>query len=501
MLGTSRSSAEVAVELPFTIVFEPPSWSELRALLRMRGHWVAGLIVALTIGTAYLLSTVARADAVAANALVPLALTSQPPGASVWVDGRESGVTPVALSVAPGPHALVLKARAALETRYALDVPKEGGRTFEAVLWRTQPGMTRLRAALPGATLADARLLEDGQVGLSISLPPGRELQAWRLDPPSGGVEPVLTNVAGQRLTFSPDGRHVAYVGSEIGPATTNPTAFNAGRASANLVWLTAADGSAAPMAAWRAPLESAEQLVDVSWSPKADRLLAVSQQDLAGGATRSRLWLLDADGEHARLVLSLPSEVVPGSAAWSPDGQAVGFVAHAGELNALCLLRTDGTFRYVADLDPSAAAPVGFPPLAWSADSQQMAFVAPHQHPPGSGLGWLQPDPGRALFVANSTEQTPLLLGDTTSEQVTWREDGQLLSLGRTAAEGPLSIRSMSSAAGAAAQQLLDLPLKPRGRYTATWDLQRARLLVAAQTAGGELEYWLVRLGVEDGA
>ena len=57
------------MELPFTIVFEPPSRSELRALLRMRGHWVAGLIVALTIGTAYILANSARADAGAAAAV------------------------------------------------------------------------------------------------------------------------------------------------------------------------------------------------------------------------------------------------------------------------------------------------------------------------------------------------------------------------------------------------------------------------------------------------
>ena len=50
------------MELPFTVVFEPPSQKELRAALRMRGTWVAGLIVVLAIGTAVLLWTVSRAD-------------------------------------------------------------------------------------------------------------------------------------------------------------------------------------------------------------------------------------------------------------------------------------------------------------------------------------------------------------------------------------------------------------------------------------------------------
>src|SRR5437868_3997401 len=153
MLGSSRSSAEVTVELPFTIVFEPPSWSELRALLRMRGHWVAGLIVALTIGTAYILANSARADAGAAAGAVPLQLNSQPSGALVWLDGHARGSTPAELTTEPGPHSILLKARDAIEAPYALEVPRSGAR-LDAVLWKRQPSISRLRAALPGATLA-----------------------------------------------------------------------------------------------------------------------------------------------------------------------------------------------------------------------------------------------------------------------------------------------------------------------------------------------------------
>jgi hypothetical protein len=492
---------EVAVELPFTIVFEPPSRSELRALLRMRGHWVAGLIVALTIGTAYLLSNVARADVVAASALVPLALNSQPVGASVRFDGRDRGSTPLNLAVEPGPHTLALKASDAVETQYTLEVPGAGG-AFDAVLWRRQPKLTRLRAALPGASLADVRLLDDGRVGLSISLPPGRELQAWRLDPRTGDLHSVLTHVAGQRLTFSRDDRWLAYIGPEIGPPAANPHAPSASGGSVSVVWLASAagaEGITAPAAGWRAPLESTEQLIDASWSPRAERLLVLSQQGLAGGATRSRAWLLDADGEHAHMLLSLPSEVVPGSAEWSPDGQAVAFVAHAGELNAVCLLRVDGTFSYVADLDPSPALPLAYPSVTWSADSQQIAFVAPHQQPPSAALGWLQPpDPNHAVFTARVGEPTPVMLGDTTSYLVSWREDGQLLGLGQTGSDGGLSVRLLKSTAGAAAQQLLDLPLKPSRQYAASWDVRRARLLIASQTAAGGVDYWLAYLGLE---
>src|SRR3982074_3760244 len=109
MLGASRSSAEVAMELPFTIVFEPPSQDELRAVLRMRGTWVAGLLVVLAIGTAGLAWSVGRAEAGSGGALPPLQLASQPAGVGVWLDGRERGRTPLELLVEPGAHQVVLK--------------------------------------------------------------------------------------------------------------------------------------------------------------------------------------------------------------------------------------------------------------------------------------------------------------------------------------------------------------------------------------------------------
>ena len=103
------------MELPFTVVFEPPSRAELRAGLRMRRTWVAGALLALAIGTPVLVSTVGHADAGASGVSVPLELTSRPAGAGVWLDGRERGVTPLEVQVEPGPHRVRLTARAALD--------------------------------------------------------------------------------------------------------------------------------------------------------------------------------------------------------------------------------------------------------------------------------------------------------------------------------------------------------------------------------------------------
>ncbi|MBV9322326.1 MAG: PD40 domain-containing protein [Chloroflexi bacterium] len=493
------------MELPFTIVFEPPSRSELRALLRMRGHWAAGVIVALAIGAAYLLANVARADAGAAAGAAPLYVTSTPADAAVWVDGRQQGTTPVDVSVVPGPHDVLLKTSETIDSRYSVDVPV-AGRAFDAILWRHAPTVTHLRPTLPGAVLSDVRLLNSGAIGLAVSLPPGRQMEAWSLDPSTGGVQQLMGPMPGAQPAFAKDGRHLAFLGSEVGPPP--PRASNAGYASTSdeqpgarlsVVWLlsNAGGGVAAPDTGWRAPLEANEQLADVSWSPEADRLLVIASQSLSGGARQSRVWFVDAGDLHAEPVLTLPSEVAPGTAIWSPDGSHVAFVAHTGEINALCLLGLDGSFRYIADLD-SSSTPPAYPPLSWSPDGQRMVFVAPHQHAPGAAFDWLAPAIQHAVFVGSLDQPTATPLVDTTLDEVTWREDGRLLGLWRAGPDAPLGVRLLD-AAGERLQDLVQLQIKPGARYASAWDLSHAQLLVTGRTTSERNEYWLVRLGVED--
>jgi PEGA domain len=484
------SPAEVTVELPFTIVFEPPSQKELRAILRMRGIWVAGLIVALAIGTLLVLSGVGRADAVASTSPAPLELTSRPIDAQVWLDGREAGRTPLSVLVEPGVHSVLLKAADALDGQYTLQVGSDGA-AFDVGLLRRHPTLIRLRPTLPGAALADVRLLSDGQLALSMRVPPGKQIQAWRMDPASGVVEALLTEASGTRVAFAADGEHVAYTGYEVGP-TPSPT-------ESSMLWLVDR-GRAVPTAGWRAPLTDGERLLDASWSPRDDRLLVVSSRPHPGGTVRSRAWFVDADGQRAREVLSLPSDVVPGSAVWSPDGAHVVFLAHAGVVNALCVLDLEGGFRYVADLDPSPGPPLAYPPASWSTDSQRLVFVAPHQHPAGVSVGWLQqPEAPHALYVANVSEAASVPAGDTPLDFAAWREDGQLLGLGRLGNGGALDLRLVNAAGSG--QHLLELPFKPGSGYGVAWDIGRRRLLVANSSPSGGIDYWLALLGVESAA
>jgi hypothetical protein len=195
---------------------------------------------------------------------------------------------------------------------------------------------------------------------------------------------------------------------------------------------------------------------------------------------------------------MTLPSDVVPGTESWSPEGQHVAFVAHAGQINALCLLGTDGSFRYVADLDPSVDPSSWYPPLSWSADGQRLAFIAPHQRVPGVAFDWLAPASPHAIYVATLDQPTPTALGDTTLDQVSWREDGQLLGLWRTGPDAPLGIRTLTSL-GEHAQDLVQLPFKAGPTYTSMWDLSHAQILVSSRSSDNANDYWVIRLGLEN--
>ena len=57
--------------------------------------------------------------------------------------------------------------------------------------------------------------------------------------------------------------------------------------------------------------------------------------------------------------VVELPSEVVPGSYAWSPEGHRAAFLTRSGTLTALCLIDADADFRYLAARLPDCEAQV----------------------------------------------------------------------------------------------------------------------------------------------
>jgi hypothetical protein len=454
--------------------------------------------LSLAIGSVFLLAAVGRSDVDASVPPVALTITSQPQSASVVVDQHAVGRTPLDLRVTPGNHVVDLKGPNVLDAHYALDTGVDGA-ALRAVLWRRQPLLSRLRSTLPGAELSSARLLADGQVALSIALPAGQQLQAWQLDPESGAVQSLVTDARGSRLVVSPDATLAALLGREVGPPSRDQSPSGSRGMPATVLWLLATgDAASVPLRGWRAPLARGEHLADVSWSPDGRWLLLASILPLGGRAAMSRLWFVDTGTLEATEAATLPSEVLAGSEQWSPDGHHVAFVAHAGAINALCLLDRLGAFRYVADLDIGEDPVTVYAAGVWSADSQQLVFVAPRQRPPGAPTGWLQPPaPTRAIYVASVDAPSPRWVADTTVDSAAWREDGQILGLGRLGADGALDLRLMDTSPGG--QHLVELPLKPAAGYAAVWDAAHARLLIAVPNAPGPAVYWLARLGWEE--
>jgi len=484
------------VELPFTVVFEPPSRAELRALLALRRVWVAAALATLAVGTAVGLAELVRTDALASGPLVTLRVVSHPAGASVWLDDRARGVTPIELAVPVGPHQLTLKASEALESQLALQVG-DTGTTLDVPLLRRQPLLLHVRPTLPGAGLADVRLLADGQLALTVGVRPGA-LGAWRLDPRTGALAPLLVHVNATRLGVAPDGRHLAVLGPEIGPlpATVAAPADAAGAPASSVVWLLEAPFDH-PTGGWRPP--PGEVPLDARWSPAADGLLVVTGPAASDASPLRHLWWLDAAAEQAHELQALPSQVVPGSETWSPDGQHVTFVAHAGRLNALCVLGVaDGSFRYLADLEASDAPPLAYPAVGWSDDGQSVLFTAPRDQPASAPIGgWFTARPGNGLFIAHVADGLPTLVRELDVGLPGWQADGRVVGLGRPDTNSPLAVELLDTSSGL--QRLVELPFRPHRGYAAAWSPGHTRAIIADPTPEGTVDYWVALLGLED--
>jgi hypothetical protein len=86
----------------------------------------------------------------------------------------------------PGEHGLALRDPDTVEDDEPLDVA-ESASSVNVALWRRDPEVLQVRPMYPGASVVDARFLDDGKVALIVDSPGGsgaatdaREL--WRLD-------------------------------------------------------------------------------------------------------------------------------------------------------------------------------------------------------------------------------------------------------------------------------------------------------------------------------
>ncbi len=460
----------------------------LPRILRQRWRWLALgaaiLLVSLLSLTAF---TYLHQPSEAPSAT--LHIDSLPTGAAVEVDGRKRGETPLALALSDREHVVVLRHAGSADAVYAV-TPNAGVTiTLQADLWRRSPQLERLRPALPGASIQHADFLADGRAVLILSLPPGDERQAWLLAD-GGQMERVGPPIIQGSLAVSPDGQRVAYLarGDAKGPTPV-----------LDEVWIAPAHGERGERRYRLPPSIMGETLVDLAWSRDGQGLLLVSRQRLSGGGTRSLLRWLPSGSTQPRDLVSLPSDIVPGSFLWSPSGHAVAFLTQSGSQTALCRLDIEtGQLRYLADVQDGDAHPFPMPPIAWAPDGEHLLYTAPPQGHSGQG-GWLlggKPQP--SLFLASPEDPGGRRLAETEARFPVWRPDGSLLAL--ASGKRGLVLRAFTPAG--TAWDVGDIPLDVTV-YAVRWDPAHAQAILALRPRGSwspaQTEYWLARWQPEE--
>jgi hypothetical protein len=334
-------------------------------------------------------------------------------------------------------------------------------------LWRVQPTVRALRPALPGAAIADASFLVDGRLGLVVSLP-GDERQAWTLDPANQDAVTRLGSVSSTApLAIRPDGQGLAFLRRSSGDTGARLTSPN------HLVEVWVADlADIEGHAVWRVD-QPDEQLVDVVWAPDSQHLLIVGRQQPSVGMERASLRWLDTATDTAQLLALLPSEVVPGSYVWRPDGHALAFLVHTASLSAVCTLSDTGEFHYLGDLghDGTAGPPVA--PVAWGPDGQ-LVYAAlkstPAAAPNPLGLGASTPI---GLFAADPNGGSGQSFSSSEGLSPIWWPDGRLMLAGLPSDRGNgLRLREIDTQEQPHELVSIDVATPTANGYGLRWDL-----------------------------
>jgi dipeptidyl aminopeptidase/acylaminoacyl peptidase len=142
-------------------------------------------------------------------------------------------------------------------------------------------------------------------------------------------IEDLYEIVFLSRPRISPDGRHIAYVATEIEKRS---------HAYRSAIWVAPTAGGEA-----RRVTGEPANATDPSWSPDGKYLAFLSEREgeasrapeskqKALGKGKAQIWLLPSDGGEARQLTFLPHGA--SAPVWSPDGQALVFTALVGPLD-----------------------------------------------------------------------------------------------------------------------------------------------------------------------
>jgi hypothetical protein len=418
-----------------------------------------------------------------------LVVRTSPTGASIAVDGSFAGPSPLTRIVGAGEHEVALVDERYLTTAYRVSVSPRGMVAISAELWRRSPLVQLLHPSSPGATIATADFLDDGRVALVEDLP-DHDQQLWLLDA-SGVMRQVGASVDADRITLSRSGSRIAFVAKSTASPPGAPRQMSIDAASAAG---TEIDRS------WNLALASGEQVADLAWAPDGRHVLVIARRQDADGIRSRFLWLDTEDGAAPELS-GMPTDVVPNSYSWSPNGNQVAFLARTGSLTSLCVLDVDspGTLIYLADVGRDDAGPLPFPPVAWSPDGGQLLYAAPTDSTAGP-TGWLfGAKPLPALFQASLVHPFGERLGRSEGQAPVWRGNGTVLVV--VPGHGnSLDIRELVPDGDTAV--VGTIPVAIKGAFAVRWDPRHARaILVARGATPGEsasLRFWLLDFGAE---
>lgn len=240
----------------------------------------------------------------------------------------------------------------------------------------TEPGWPRschgdIGTYKPGAA-APVTLVRGSQCDiLPVRSPDGRRVAFTRTGPGSAaalvvnadgsGLTMVTDKLAGGRVTWSPDGTRLAYVGKQgdtpqlyaitlddhkVTQLTTDGSAKDDPMwSSKGLVFWSRRDGAEQlytldpdrPSAPWTRLSRDGVRAVDPAWT-RDGSMIAYTR----GASTESEIWVMRADGSGAhRVTASSDHDMDP---AWSKDGQWICYVRGAVGTPQIRAVRADGT-------------------------------------------------------------------------------------------------------------------------------------------------------------
>lgn len=145
-------------------------------------------------------------------------------------------------------------------------------------------------------------------------------------------------------------------------------------------------------------------------WSPTSDEFVVIDNGDLV---------VLQADsGAASRVATGMQLTNIPGSVAWSPDGQHLLFTCGA-QATDLCRVASNGSEAMVNITNNGADSFAWYREPAWSPDGNQISYISPDA------------DKNLQLFVMNADGGgvRQLTVGSGQSSLHKWSPDGQRIA------------------------------------------------------------------------